>query len=191
VSTFGAGKAQAGPFPGRTNGPFDRSEGIIQKWDWKGIRGAAREPGHRRKDPACRAGKGELAAGANPAHWFGQGRLEHLGGAPPFCSPEGKGVPKEVIRDYPLVFTDQAITTRRGGKAVAVQPYRLIPSSAPKQLIATRTKGLKKEEFPCIYLPEGDTREIGGADTTREPPKAFATKVDNDRILMVLRRVEP
>jgi uncharacterized protein (TIGR03067 family) len=104
---------------------------------------------------------------------------------------KGKAVPRDVIRDYQLVFTGQTITTRRGGKVVAEGRYWLRASESPKQLITMRTKGRKEEEIPCIYLLEGDTLKICGPDTTGEAPKAFATKADNDHILMVLRRAQP
>jgi hypothetical protein len=79
MSIFGADHAQAGPLPGHTDEPWGWSDGLIQKSAWKGMRGAA---GGASQGPRLPGRECELAAGANPAHRFGQGRLDRLGGVP-------------------------------------------------------------------------------------------------------------
>jgi uncharacterized protein (TIGR03067 family) len=105
---------------------------------------------------------------------------------------KGKTLPKEVYKDNQLIFTDNDISTRKGDKTIAEARYAVPDKGNPKQLITVPKQGPKKgQRVPCIYLLDGDTLKICGPDTTKDAPKTFATKADNDYILITLRRAKP
>jgi uncharacterized protein (TIGR03067 family) len=102
----------------------------------------------------------------------------------------GNEAPADDTKDFKLEFKgDKVFFT--AGKVNHEGTFKLDPTTKPKGIDIIPSDGPEKGKTQLgIYLFEGDTLKICGADADKERPKEFTTKKGSGQMVVVLKRAK-
>ncbi len=105
---------------------------------------------------------------------------------------DGERVPAADIKDLALIFKDDAILVREGGKAEEKFAFKLDPTQKPKQIDLTIKFGPAKGRIDrAIYaIDGGDLRICIQSNKDALRPVEFSTQPGSKLWLVVLRRTK-
>jgi uncharacterized protein (TIGR03067 family) len=110
----------------------------------------------------------------------------------------GQKIPEEAIRDFEFIFTADALTRKKNGKAESGAGYRLDPSKSPKWMDMTGTTDGKEQSIPSLYTLNGDSltlcfradykKKDRKLNEVQKRPEKLEGGEGSEQVLMVLRR---
>jgi uncharacterized protein (TIGR03067 family) len=87
---------------------------------------------------------------------------------------------------------DGKYTIKAGGKVVMEGTFKLDPTTSPKSLDDTPSRGPNKgKTYPAIYEVKGDTLRVCIAQPGKPRPKALESKAGSGHTLITYKRVKP
>ena len=102
---------------------------------------------------------------------------------------DGQAVPAKQFRGLTMTFKAGKFTARQGQGEKQEGTYRVDPGKTPKQIDIRHTTGpLAGRDQLAIYSLAGNTLKVCSSGSDKERPDGFATRGQEGRVLMTLRR---